>query len=193
MTLEGKRAVGSPKWRVVNLPTFLSTPNMDKLLKDSMKKMDKAMKELPAECFGSFRNARVTVHSGIVNEATDSNGLSDPYVKVYNEHSGKLLYTTKVHKKTLSPVWEETFDIKIHCGLHVLFKVYDKDMISDDYIGEYKQYLTADAQQDPDIMKAPIRLVDKEVVDICDQGKIGKEKGKLTITIRDMGLCSDAK
>ena len=159
-------------------------------MKDSMKKLDKAMKNLPAEAFGSFRKLRVTIHSGVVDEATDPNGLSDPYVKIYNDHSGKLLYTTKVQKKTLSPVWEETFDIKIHCSLNLLFKVYDKDMITDDYIGEYKHFLAPNLEEGT-IMTAPTRNLDKEVVYICYQGKLMKDKGQLTISLQDLGLCED--
>lgn len=43
----------------------------------------------------------------------DSGGTSDPYVKVQLLPEKKKKYDTKVHKKTLNPVFNETFVFKV--------------------------------------------------------------------------------
>lgn len=43
----------------------------------------------------------------------DSGGTSDPYVKVFILPDKKKKYDTKVHKKTLNPVFNETFHFKV--------------------------------------------------------------------------------
>lgn len=43
----------------------------------------------------------------------DSGGTSDPYVKVYVLPDKKKKFDTKVHKKTLNPVFNETFTFKV--------------------------------------------------------------------------------
>lgn len=42
-------------------------------------------------------------------------GTSDPYVKVYLLPDKKKKFETKVHRKTLSPVFNETFTFKVNC------------------------------------------------------------------------------
>lgn len=43
----------------------------------------------------------------------DSGGTSDPYVKVFVLPDKKKKFDTKVHKKTLNPVFNETFVFKV--------------------------------------------------------------------------------
>lgn len=43
----------------------------------------------------------------------DMNGTSDPYVKVYVLPDKKKKFETKVHRKTLQPVFNETFVFKV--------------------------------------------------------------------------------
>ena len=43
----------------------------------------------------------------------DMSGTSDPYVKVYLLPDKKKKYETKVHRKTLNPVFNETFVFKV--------------------------------------------------------------------------------
>ena len=43
----------------------------------------------------------------------DMSGTSDPYVKVYLLPDKKKKYETKVHRKTLNPVFNETFIFKV--------------------------------------------------------------------------------
>ena len=44
--------------------------------------------------------------------AMDLNGTSDPYVKVYVLPDKKKKFETKVQKKSLNPVFDETFNFK---------------------------------------------------------------------------------
>ncbi|KAI9340575.1 hypothetical protein BDR26DRAFT_1007509 [Obelidium mucronatum] len=48
-------------------------------------------------------------------KAVDDNGEADPYIKVHQLLHGKdrILYKTKVLKKTRNPVWNESFQIKV--------------------------------------------------------------------------------
>lgn len=44
----------------------------------------------------------------------DMSGTSDPYVKVYLLPDKKKKFETKVHRKTLNPVFNETFTFKVN-------------------------------------------------------------------------------
>lgn len=46
--------------------------------------------------------------------AMDMGGTSDPYVKVYLLPDKKKKFETKVHRKTLNPVFNEQFTFKVH-------------------------------------------------------------------------------
>jgi len=75
----------------------------------------------------------------------DINGFSDPFVAVgtYNQPIDKfyVMAKSKVIKKTLNPEWNE--EIILHLTDSILkhatgikFRVWDKDLISDDFLGE---------------------------------------------------------
>ncbi|KAL7668516.1 hypothetical protein ACOME3_009214 [Neoechinorhynchus agilis] len=74
--------------------------------------------------------------------AMDLGGTSDPYVKIYLIPDKKKKFETKVHRKTLNPVFNETFTFKgIPYGevteKNLIFAVYDFDRFSrHDQIGE---------------------------------------------------------
>lgn len=55
----------------------------------------------------------VTVIQAEELPALDMGGTSDPYVKVYLLPDKKKKFETKVHRKTLSPVFNETFVFKV--------------------------------------------------------------------------------
>lgn len=55
----------------------------------------------------------VTVHQAEDLPALDMGGTSDPYVKVYLLPDKKKKFETKVHRKTLSPIFNETFTFKV--------------------------------------------------------------------------------
>lgn len=55
----------------------------------------------------------VTVLQAEELPALDMGGTSDPYVKVYLLPDKKKKFETKVHRKTLNPVFNETFVFKV--------------------------------------------------------------------------------
>lgn len=53
----------------------------------------------------------------------DLSGTSDPYVKVFLLPEKKKKYETKVHRKTLNPVFNETFVFKVRFFYRILIIV----------------------------------------------------------------------
>lgn len=51
-------------------------------------------------------------------------GTSDPYVKVFLLPNKKKKFETKVHRKTLNPVFNETFVFKVSDPSKTLFLAY---------------------------------------------------------------------
>ncbi|KYR00444.1 hypothetical protein DLAC_02438 [Tieghemostelium lacteum] len=85
---------------------------------------------------------KITIGSGVINEAQDPNGKADGYVRFGKKESEGLftkrwLYTSSVKEKTLSPMWMETCYIRINPTKHseLLLELWDKDLIKDDFIG----------------------------------------------------------
>lgn len=76
--------------------------------------------------------------------AMDMGGVSDPYVKVYliPETKGQKKYETKVHRKTLNPFFNQTFEFKNlpyaeTFDKTLMFSIFDYDRFSKhDQIGE---------------------------------------------------------
>jgi tellurium resistance protein TerZ len=68
----------------------------------------------------------------------DIGGKSDPYVKIKHVHGLHKGAQTKTIKKTLNPVWKETFTLFFyHTCRELCFKIYDHDKISkDDLLGK---------------------------------------------------------
>lgn len=84
----------------------------------------------------------ITVIQGKDLPAMDLGGTSDPYVKVYIMPDKKKKFDTKVHKKTLNPVFNETFTFQKlpfneMSSKTLIFAVFDHDAVgSDDQIGK---------------------------------------------------------
>ena len=53
----------------------------------------------------------------------DMSGTSDPYVKVYLMPDKKKKHETKVHRKTLNPVFNESFTFKVSPHYHFLLSL----------------------------------------------------------------------
>ena len=62
-----------------------------------------------------FTAGILTVHivKGEDLPAMDIGGLSDPYVKLYLLPERKRKYETKVHRKTLNPIFNESFKFEV--------------------------------------------------------------------------------
>ncbi|KPP57121.1 synaptotagmin-9-like [Scleropages formosus] len=83
----------------------------------------------------------VKIHKALDLPAKDFSGSSDPYVKIYLLPDRKTKHQTKVHRKTLNPVFDEVFLFPVPYAeltsrkLH--FSVYDFDRFSrHDIIGQ---------------------------------------------------------
>ncbi|EGG17500.1 C2 domain-containing protein [Cavenderia fasciculata] len=90
-----------------------------------------------------FANGLVKPQKSIATifKGTDSNGLSDPYVKVFKKgKDGKLkkILETKPIEKTLTPVFKENSFL---CTIltpesdELTFEIWDQDTLIDDFIG----------------------------------------------------------
>lgn len=68
---------------------------------------------------------------------TDTNGLSDPYVRL---QLGKQKFRTKVMKKNLNPTWGEEFCLKVEdLKDELVISVLDEDKyFNDDFVGQLR-------------------------------------------------------
>lgn len=71
------------------------------------------LRETQLEYDFNANNLQVTVIQAEDLPALDMGGTSDPYVKVYLLPDKKKKFETKVHRKTLNPVFNETFNFKV--------------------------------------------------------------------------------
>uniref|UniRef100_A0A670XW53 Synaptotagmin 9 n=1 Tax=Pseudonaja textilis TaxID=8673 RepID=A0A670XW53_PSETE len=83
----------------------------------------------------------VKIHKAVSLPAKDFSGTSDPYVKIYLLPDRKTKHQTKVHRKTLNPVFDEVFlfpvPYKDLSSRKLHFSVYDFDRFSrHDLIGQ---------------------------------------------------------
>ncbi|XP_007434709.2 synaptotagmin-1 [Python bivittatus] len=142
--------------------------------------------------------------------ALDMGGTSDPYVKVFLLPDKKKKYETKVHRKTLNPVFNEQFTFKVPYselgGKTLVMAVYDFDRFSKhDIIGEYKVAMnTVDfghvTEEWRDLQSAEKEEQEK-LGDICFSLRYVPTAGKLTVVIleaknlkkMDVGGLSDPK
>ncbi|XP_078453393.1 synaptotagmin-9-like [Lampetra planeri] len=76
----------------------------------------------------------VKINKAVDLPAKDFSGTSDPYVKIYLLPERKRKYQTKVHRKTLNPVFDETFQFGVPyselASRRLHFSVYDFDRFS---------------------------------------------------------------
>ncbi|XP_014255916.1 synaptotagmin 1 isoform X3 [Cimex lectularius] len=124
--------------------------------------------------------------------ALDMGGTSDPYVKVYLLPDKKKKFETKVHRKTLSPVFNETFTFKSvpyadAMNKTLVFAIFDFDRFSKhDQIGEVKVPLCqVDLAQTIEEWKE-LQSVEGEggqLGDICFSLRYVPTAGKLTVVI----------
>ncbi|KAB8342983.1 hypothetical protein FH972_022577 [Carpinus fangiana] len=90
----------------------------------------------PSESINNSGTLRVEVHDAADLPAADRNGYSDPYLKFHL--NGKQVHKTETQKKTLHPVWNETFEIAVNSRTAAKFSVecFDWDRTdSDDLLG----------------------------------------------------------
>ncbi|XP_028967744.1 synaptotagmin 1 [Galendromus occidentalis] len=136
-------------------------------------------------------NLAVTVMQAEELPGLDMSGTSDPYVKVYMLPDKKKKFETRVHRKTLNPVFNETFNFKIAYAeittKTLVFAIYDFDRFSKhDQIGEVKiPMTTVDLAQTIEEWR-DLTSVDhnKEILgDICFSLRYVPTAGKLTVVV----------
>ncbi|XP_030383438.1 synaptotagmin 1 isoform X2 [Scaptodrosophila lebanonensis] len=136
----------------------------------------------------------VTVIQAEELPALDMGGTSDPYVKVYLLPDKKKKFETKVHRKTLSPVFNETFTFKSlpyadAMNKTLVFAIFDFDRFSKhDQIGEVKVPLcTIDLAQTieewRDLVSVEGEGGQEKLGDICFSLRYVPTAGKLTVVI----------
>ena len=59
--------------------------------------------------------------------AKDSNGYSDPYLKIYSSDSKNKCQISKVHIETLNPIFDEVFLLKFKENEKLVIEVHDSD------------------------------------------------------------------
>lgn len=127
--------------------------------------------------------------------ALDMGGTSDPYVKVYLLPDKKKKFETKVHRKTLNPVFNETFTFKgvpyaDAMNKTLVFAIFDFDRFSKhDQIGEVKVPLCQiDLAQTIEEWRELQSVEgeggqDNKLGDICFSLRYVPTAGKLTVVI----------
>ncbi|XP_046906706.1 synaptotagmin Vb [Hypomesus transpacificus] len=126
--------------------------------------------------------------------AMDMGGTSDPYVKVYLLPDKKKKYETKVQRKNLCPVFNETFIFKIPYaelgGKTLVMQVFDFDRFSKhDVIGEIKIPMSSVDLGQPMQQWRDLEGGEKEeqevLGDICISLRYVPTAGKLTVNIME--------
>nr|CAB3266771.1 synaptotagmin [Phallusia mammillata] len=125
--------------------------------------------------------------------ALDMCGTSDPYVKVYMLPDKKKKHETKVHRKTLNPVFNETFNFKVPYneigGKTLVFAVYDFDRFSrHDIIGEVRVAMNqvdlgTVTEEWRDLISAENDKENEKLGDICFSLRYVPTAGKLTTVV----------
>ncbi|XP_061563715.1 synaptotagmin Vb [Cololabis saira] len=126
--------------------------------------------------------------------AMDMGGTSDPYVKVFLLPDKKKKYETKVQRKNLCPVFNETFIFKIPYaelgGKILVLQVFDFDRFSKhDMIGEIKIPMNSIDLGQPMQQWKDLESGEKEeqekLGDICISLRYVPTAGKLTVNIME--------
>ncbi|KAL8286155.1 hypothetical protein RQP46_004643 [Phenoliferia psychrophenolica] len=103
----------------------------------------------------------ITIHYAEDLSAQDDNGFSDPYVVLAYAKFGKPLFSTRIIKHDLNPVWEQTAyllvsDDEIRAKEDLSIQLWDSDaMTADDLVGRIKVPLV-------DLMLEPNKVFERK-------------------------------
>ncbi|KYQ91615.1 hypothetical protein DLAC_07384 [Tieghemostelium lacteum] len=126
----------------------------------------------------------VQIISGKVNEATDPNGLSDPYVRIGKAENDSIfasrwLCETPVQEKTLSPTWNFEEEVIVNKKLtKLVLELWDKDTFRNDFIG--RAYI--------DISKVTDLIRVQETIKVYKDEEKTKETGSVYVNINKLRL-----
>ncbi|XP_018907864.1 synaptotagmin 1 isoform X2 [Bemisia tabaci] len=170
------------------------TENAEDIAEEGEKKEEIKLGKLQFKLEYDFNSnsLAVTVVQAEDLPALDMGGTSDPYVKVYLLPDKKKKFETKVHRKTLHPVFNETFVFKgvpyaDAMNKTLVFAIFDFDRFSKhDQIGEVKVPLCqVDLAQTIEEWRV-LQSVEGEggqLGDICFSLRYVPTAGKLTVVI----------
>nr|XP_019962755.1 PREDICTED: synaptotagmin-1 [Paralichthys olivaceus] len=143
-------------------------------------------------CSVSSQNLMVGIIQAAELPAMDMGGTSDPYVKVYLLPDKKKKFETKVHRKTLNPVFNEQFTFKVPYvelgGKTLIMTVYDFDRFSKhDAIGDIKvpmnkvdfSHITEEWRD----LQSAEKEEQEKLGDICFSLRYVPTAGKLTVVV----------
>ncbi|XP_005149262.2 synaptotagmin-8 [Melopsittacus undulatus] len=142
----------------------------------------------------SFRaqELKVGVKQAAELKAMDSGGTSDPYVIVYLTSDMKKKYETKVYRKTLNPVFNESFTFQVPQAevpeSTLVMQIYDFNRFTKhDIIGEVRLPLASVSlqhviEQWSDLVAAS-KVEEEQLGEICFSLRYVPSTGKLTVLI----------
>ncbi|KAL0267602.1 UNVERIFIED_CONTAM: hypothetical protein PYX00_009829 [Menopon gallinae] len=179
-------------------------PDMEELTENAEDQADEAESKQSEQKLGRLQykleydfnsnSLAVTVIQAEELPALDMGGTSDPYVKVYLLPDKKKKFETKVHRKTLNPVFNETFTFKgvpyaDAMNKTLVFAIFDFDRFSKhDQIGEVKVPLcqvdlAQTIEEWRDLQSVEGEGGQEKLGDICISLRYVPTSGKLTICI----------
>ncbi|OPJ73775.1 synaptotagmin-8 [Patagioenas fasciata monilis] len=135
---------------------------------------------------------KVGVKQAAELKAMNSGGTSDPYVIVYLTSDVKKKYETKVYRKTLNPVFNETFTFQVPQAevpeSTLVMQIYDFNRFAKhDIIGEVRLPLASVSlqhiiEQWSDLVAAS-KVEEEQLGEICFSLRYVPSTGKLTVLI----------
>uniref|UniRef100_A0A8D2QQM8 Synaptotagmin 8 n=1 Tax=Zosterops lateralis melanops TaxID=1220523 RepID=A0A8D2QQM8_ZOSLA len=133
---------------------------------------------------------KVGVKRAVELKAMDSGGTSDPYVIVYLTSDRRKRYETKVYRKTLNPIFNESFTFQIPQAevseSTLVMQIYDFNRFSKhDIIGEVRLPLASVDLQHVIEQWSDLAVASKEehLGEICFSLRYVPSTGKLTVLI----------
>ncbi|KAK4055259.1 hypothetical protein OIV83_000541 [Microbotryomycetes sp. JL201] len=116
----------------------------------------------------------ITIHHAEGLSAQDDNGYSDPYVVLAYAKFGKPLFSTRIIKKDLNPVWEQTAfllvtDDEVRAKESLSVQLWDSDNLSaDDLVGRIQVPLVDLMTKPNQVFKRTDKLMGFEDADELD-------------------------
>ncbi|NXI11203.1 SYT1 protein, partial [Irena cyanogastra] len=139
-----------------------------------------------------IQELKVGVKQAVELKAMDSGGTSDPYVIVYLTSDMKKRYETKVHRKTLNPIFNESFTFQVLQAevseSTLVMQIYDFNRFTKhDIIGEVRLPLASVnlqhvIEQWSDLVVAS-KVEEEHLGEICFSLRYVPSTGKLTVLI----------
>ncbi|KAL9850066.1 synaptotagmin-8 isoform 1-T7 [Geothlypis trichas] len=177
----------------------VSNPTTINLVQPEMEDLERAVEQkqrgkLQYSLEYNFRmqELKVGVKKAVELKAMDSGGTSDPYVIVYLTSDRKKRYETKVYRKTLNPIFNESFTFQVPqdevSESTLVMQIYDFNRFSKhDIIGEVRLPLASvDLQhvieQWSDLAVAS-KVEEEHLGEICFSLRYVPSTGKLTVLI----------